>query len=312
LNASHAGSLSSTIAAAVITPRIKVVVIILFALSLSVAHNLIDGQAFSHLMIAEVGLELIASFILGLILALPVMLILRAQRRSWLRPMSLIISSCLVFFLADQLHHLHLSAWGVSLHIEPLLACLTLGVWVNNWSDQREELEFELHRLSPLVYLTFFTITGASLNLELLTQVWQAAILLFVIRLVGIGLGAAVGGMLAGEPRDQHRYRWMGFVTQAGVGLGLAQRVSSDFPGWGESFAALMIAVIVINEMVGPLFFKSAITKSGEAHANEDMTLETQETEEAQVAQTLKSESSATREVNPTQEIQPKRESSLV
>jgi Kef-type K+ transport system membrane component KefB len=185
-------------------------------------------------------------------------------------------------------------------------------VWVNNWSDQREELEFELHRLSPLVYLTFFTITGASLNLELLTQVWQAAILLFVIRLVGIGLGAAVGGMLAGEPRDQHRYRWMGFVTQAGVGLGLAQRVSSDFPGWGESFAALMIAVIVINEMVGPLFFKSAITKSGEAHANEDMTLETQETEEAQVAQTLKSESSATREVNPTQEIQPKRESSLV
>jgi len=196
--------------------------------------------------------------------------------------MSLIVSSCLIFFLADQLHHLHPSILGVSLHIEPLLACLTLGIWLNNWSAQREELEFELHRLSPLVYLTFFTITGASLKLELLTQVWQAALLIFVIRLVGIGLGAAVGGMIAGEPQSQHRYRWMGFVTQAGVGLGLAQRVAGDFPGWGESFAALMIAVIVINEMVGPLFFKSAITRSGEADSVEVTPQEHQIPQESQ------------------------------
>ena len=249
-----------------VTVLMDVVVIILFALALSVAHNLIEGQAFSQVFIAEVGLELIASLALGLLLAIPIQLILRARRQSWLRPMSLVGSSCFIFFLADQLHHMHINMWGASLHIEPLIACLTLGVWINNASAQREELDFDLHRLSLLVYLTFFTITGASLKLELLIQMWQVALLLFVIRLIGIGLGAAIGGVIAGEPQEQHRYRWMGFVTQAGVGLGLAQRVASDFPGWGDSFAALMIAVIVINEMVGPLFFKYAITRSGEAH----------------------------------------------
>ena len=254
-----------------VTVLMDVVVIILFALALSVAHTLIDGQIFSQSLIAEVGFELVASFVLGLILPLPIQLILRAQRRSWLRPMSLITASCLVFYIADQCHHLHPTVFGIPLHVEPLLTCLTLGVWINNTSEQREELEFELHRLSPLVYLTFFTITGASLNLELLTQVWQAALLLFVIRLIGIGLGAAFGGFIAGEPQDQHRYRWMGFVTQAGVGLGLAQRVAREFPGWGESFAALMIAVIVINEMVGPLFFKRAIMKSGEARFDDQI-----------------------------------------
>ena len=56
----------------------------------------------------------------------------------------------------------------------------------------------------------------------------------------------------------------MGFVTQAGVGLGLAKRVGTDFPTWGPSIATLIIAVIVMNEVLGPLFFKSAIVRSGE------------------------------------------------
>jgi Kef-type K+ transport system membrane component KefB len=250
-----------------------VVVIILFALSLSIAHNLIDHQGSVLRLAAEVSIEIFSSLIVGIFFALILGTLLYDRRGAWARPLGVVISSALVFFITAELQHSHLHLLGFPVHIEPLLACLTIGVWINNVGTVGEELEYELHRLAPLVYVTFFTITGASLNLELLALVWPAALLLFVIRLIGIGLGSVVGGMIASEPREQHRYRWMGFVTQAGVGLGLAERVSHEFPDWGERFAVLMIAVIVLNEMIGPLFFKRAVVRSGEvglAHAQSE------------------------------------------
>jgi Trk K+ transport system NAD-binding subunit len=58
----------------------------------------------------------------------------------------------------------------------------------------------------------------------------------------------------------------MGYVTQAGVGLGLAKEVAVEFPGWGGSFASVMIAVIVLNQIIGPPLMKLALHRAGEAH----------------------------------------------
>jgi Trk K+ transport system NAD-binding subunit len=51
----------------------------------------------------------------------------------------------------------------------------------------------------------------------------------------------------------------MAYITQAGVGLGLAKEVAVAFPGWGDSFATLLISVITINQIVGPPLLKWAI-----------------------------------------------------
>ncbi len=58
----------------------------------------------------------------------------------------------------------------------------------------------------------------------------------------------------------------MPYVTQAGVGLGLAIEVSSEFPLWGGEFATIVIAVIVLNQFAGPPLFKWALNKVGESH----------------------------------------------
>ena len=59
----------------------------------------------------------------------------------------------------------------------------------------------------------------------------------------------------------------MAFLTQAGVTLGLAQQAGAHFP-WGPDFNATIVAVSVINQVVGPPMMKYALRAAGEAHHN--------------------------------------------
>ncbi|MCA9919783.1 MAG: TrkA family potassium uptake protein, partial [Anaerolineales bacterium] len=69
---------------------------------------------------------------------------------------------------------------------------------------------------------------------------------------------------------QSNRHKWMVFVTQAGVALGLAKEVAVEFPGWGDAFATTIIAMVVLNEIVGPILFKVALNRMGETHVQAD------------------------------------------
>ena len=58
----------------------------------------------------------------------------------------------------------------------------------------------------------------------------------------------------------------MAYITQAGIGIGLATEVAVQFPDWGNAFATMMISVIVVNQIIGPVLFKWVIYLVGEAH----------------------------------------------
>ena len=128
-----------------------------------------------------------------------------------------------------------------------------------NYTVYRTELLKVLHDIGPFVYTAFFTLTGLSVRLDVLAQCWQIALALFAFRLAGNFIGAFGGSFFAGEPFKESRIAWMCYITQAGVGLGLAKQVSNQFPGWGEVLATLVIAVIVLNQIAGPPFFKWAL-----------------------------------------------------
>jgi Trk K+ transport system NAD-binding subunit len=58
----------------------------------------------------------------------------------------------------------------------------------------------------------------------------------------------------------------LGFITQAGVSVGLAKEIGVEFGTWGAELATLSIGVIVLNQIVGPPLLKWVITQVGEAH----------------------------------------------
>jgi hypothetical protein len=66
------------------------------------------------------------------------------------------------------------------------------------------------------------------------------------------------------------RFGWMGFVAQAGLSLGLAARIRSDLPEIGEQLAALVVAAVILNQLMGPVLWERALIASGEARSTSD------------------------------------------
>jgi Trk K+ transport system NAD-binding subunit len=121
-----------------------------------------------------------------------------------------------------------------------------------------------LHRLAPAVYVAFFTLTGLSLKLDTLLAVLPIAAVLFFIRIASIAIGSGLGARVAGESGSLATKGWMAMITQAGIALGLAREAAIQFPALGDGFATLIVAVVVLNEIFGPMLLKFVLGRVGE------------------------------------------------
>jgi len=54
-------------------------------------------------------------------------------------------------------------------------------------------------------------------------------------------------------------------VTQAGVSIGLAQIAARQFPEIGMHLNTVILAIIAINQIIGPITFKLALNNVGES-----------------------------------------------
>jgi len=248
-----------------VTVIMDVAVIVLFAVGSEFAHavgsNLEFNLTFIGLLVMEIALSLVGGCLLWLIVAKIVPLALPRPIKSLL----LLLIGFSVFLGSDYLRQYSHENWNFELFLEPLLLCMIGGLLVSNTSPHRVEFTRILEQIGPPVYLAFFTLTGISIQLDVLAVSWHLALLLFLVRLVGIFLGTYAGCWFAGDPPLHRSIGWMSFVTQAGIGIGLAREIASEFPEWGSQVATLLIAVIVFNQLVGPPLMKWSIVMTKES-----------------------------------------------
>lgn len=249
-----------------VTVVMDVVVIILFSINSSIADAILTSMNMDFAFIALLAGELLASLIMGYLLGLVLRLILSGKLHAYIKIGGVLLSGYGVFVLSSFVRSYSHENWGFEIFIEPLLICMIGSFIITNYSHHRDEFLKLLHTVSPSIYVAFFTLTGASLALNILVKTWPIALTLFVVRLIAIFIGSFSGGVIAGDPMKHNRISWMAYITQAGVGLGLAKEVAHDFPDWGAAFATTIISVIVLNQIIGPPFFKWAIKMVGEAH----------------------------------------------
>ncbi|WP_022851765.1 cation:proton antiporter [Limisalsivibrio acetivorans] len=149
-------------------------------------------------------------------------------------------------------------------HLNPLLIFLAAGIAVKNLSIYGKSLVKTIEDNSQIVYLVFFFVAGAVINLEALSSMWLAAIIIVLLRAVTMHVGCYSTARATGETCEVRNYSSLGFIGQAGVSIGFAKIIGTTFPGWGEEFRTLILAVVAMNQIAGPVGFKWGLKKAGE------------------------------------------------
>ena len=255
-----------------VTLTIDVLIVVLFALCTSIVSTLLTGQNFDLGFMALVSVEVLGSIAIGVLVGQLMKLILRNHWEDWLKIPAILLIGFLVFVLSAELRYFSHDNLPVELLFEPLLICMVASFWLTNRTPYRTELRHLLHRVEMPIFVIFFTLIGASLDIAIVMTLLPITVALFTVRLAALFIGGYIGGMLAGDPRQFNRLTWMAYITQAGIGLGLAKEVAIEFPELGNDFTTLMVATIVLSQLAGPLFFKFAIRLVGESHLPKDIT----------------------------------------
>jgi len=246
------------------------VVIVFFAIVFTLSKSLIQESDFRLIYIVQVLAELLLAFGLGMLVWLILRIILSIKGRIILKKALVLLTGLLVYLFTIVVEDHSGRFLGLALHIEPLLICIIGSLMIGNFSVYRIDFMKIIKDLGPYVYVLFFTLTGAMISLEVLVAIWYVTLIIFGIRIVSLFLSGMLGGSVAGDPPIFRRILWMPFVTQAGVGVGLATIIATEYSGWGTEFATIMISVIVLNQLVGPPLFKWALHLAGEVHVKSD------------------------------------------
>jgi Kef-type K+ transport system membrane component KefB len=154
-------------------------------------------------------------------------------------------------------------AWELS----PLLTAISAGFSARFYSPSAGERLFEpMERLEELVFVVFFTLAGAHLELQVFQEYPLLILGYFLARIAGKMAGGALGARAAGAPPQVVRWLGLGLVPQAGVAVGLALALRHQ-PGF-EATAALVVNLILgttlLYELIGPLATRFALARAGE------------------------------------------------
>jgi Kef-type K+ transport system membrane component KefB len=228
-----------------------VVVVLLFSAMLAVARALEPGAG-SVASFGAVTWEILGALLVGAILGTAVAGYLRFVGEE------LFLFALLVTFLGSEIARLA--------HVETLLMLLTAGFAAENLSaDGRgDALRHAMERSAAPVFVVFFALAGAKIDVRMVVSLLALVVPLALARGGAIWLGTRVGSRWARSGEEERRYVWMGLISQAGVAIGLATVVADAYPGFGPDLRSLMLALIAINETLGPILFRRALVRSGE------------------------------------------------
>lgn len=164
---------------------------------------------------------------------------------------------------------LFITTFSHTYNLEPLLVAVAAGFYVENFSKEGDPFIKAIERGSLPVYAVFFAIAGASLDMESFRRLWPLAAVFVGLRTFAIFLGCRLGAIWAGAEKRIRDYAFLGFISQAGITLGLATMVEKRFPVLGMGFKELAMAVIIFNILLGPFTLRFALKRTGEINGNQ-------------------------------------------
>jgi Kef-type K+ transport system membrane component KefB len=229
------------------------VILFLFTWVDVLARSWVEGTGASLDLLRGVGLEVVLSLAVGAVLGVLLgTYVIRVGRHVQLVVLLLALVSA------------ELSA---DAGLEHLLVCMAAGFVVRNLFPRAAAGFLDaLEQSSAPIYIVFFALVGVGLDLGVVATVGVTAAVYVAVRLAATWVFTRVPARIAGCGDAVVRSAWMGFVAQAGLSLGFAARVRRELPEVGPEIAAVVVAAVVVNQLIGPVLWERAIRRAGEAH----------------------------------------------
>ena len=240
--------------------------LILFAVSMGVAKALHGGALNVTSILVEPVLEIVLSLLLGAVLGFILSLVERAFHSNSNR-LTLMIT---FVFLTVALAMLHFEIGGIHIGFSSLLTCMMLGTVFCNVCKTSEEMMERTEKWTKPLFVLFFVISGASLDLTVFKK--PVFILIGVIYILARSIGKILGafGSARAMKCDRNTVNYLGItlLPQAGVALGMVSTVAADSVFGGSEIGSTVRFVILfgvlIYEIFGPMMTKWALTRAGD------------------------------------------------
>lgn len=202
--------------------------------------------------IARPVLEILAALVVGGVLGVAFTLMLRFFKV----PSNRMILSIAFVLLSG--------AVASALNLSALLLTMAMGAVFANFCKNSAEVVEQADRVTPPIFMMFFVVSGAGLNLSILPSVGLVGIIYIVLRVVGKLAGAWLGAaVVKADPKIR---KWLGpaLLPQAGVAIGLTVVAKTVVPQYAEAIRAVILCATLIYELFGPAVSKWTLQKAGE------------------------------------------------
>ena len=234
--------------------------LLLFSASFGIATALAHGQVSILAVVVEPILEIILSLGLGAVMG---WLLERVEEFFHSRSKRMTISVAFVM-LTVGLSMLEFHVGPVHIKFSLLLVCMMTGTIFCNICDTSEELMNRVERWTTPLNILFFVISGAELDLEVLSHpvTLLVGVIYIMARSAGKYYGSNLSCRLTKQPKPIVDNLGITLLPQAGVALGMAL-TAATLPDGALARNVVLFAVLVY-ELVGPALTKRSLLAVGE------------------------------------------------
>jgi len=233
--------------------------LIVFSVSIAIAGALSSGERASvYGMVLKPLIEIALSLAIGLVIGLIAALVMRFFNS---RANKLCI--CIAAVILG-------TSISKSFGLSDLLLCMMIGATLVNVRNDALDLLDNTDRWTPPLFMLFFVISGAELDLKVLPTVGLVGVIYIVVRSLGKYFGAYIGSAVVKASPNIRKYLGITLLPQAGVAIGMAQIVLTALPEYGARIQAVVLCATLIYELLGPLATKIALTMAGEIPPEKD------------------------------------------
>lgn len=236
--------------------------LIVFAVSFGIAKGMVSGKVDVFSIIVDPLIEIVVSLGLG---ALMGWLFSEMEKHFHSRSKRLSVSVMFVI-LTVAITMLKFKIGPVHIGFSTLLTCMMLGTIFCNVCESSEELMDRVDRWTTPLFILFFVISGAELELGVFANlaIVGAGVVYIIFRSIGKYVGSFASAKAVGCDSNIVKYLGITLLPQAGVALGMSVTAMQLGTVEGSIVRNIILFSVLIYELVGPMLTKIVLVKAGE------------------------------------------------